>query len=89
MSSNDMRVVLVHRAWADGSSWAKVIAPLAADGIQVDAAPFPSCHRPVRAARSVFSATCHKNVSPVVLVSGRRGRRCSMRREKPCDALCW
>ncbi len=30
MSSNDVNVVLVHGAWADGSSWAKVIAPLAA-----------------------------------------------------------
>jgi hypothetical protein len=32
MSSNDVSVVLVHGAWADGSSWAKVIQPLAADG---------------------------------------------------------
>ena len=41
MSSNDGSVVLVHGAWADGSSWAKVIAPLAADGLQVVAAPLP------------------------------------------------
>jgi pimeloyl-ACP methyl ester carboxylesterase len=41
MSSNDVSVVLVHGAWADGSSWAKVIAPLAADGIEVVAAPLP------------------------------------------------
>jgi pimeloyl-ACP methyl ester carboxylesterase len=41
MSSNDVHVVLVHGAWADGSSWAKVIAPLAADGIKVVAAPLP------------------------------------------------
>ena len=41
MSSSDMNVVLVHGAWADGSSWAKVIAPLAADGIKVVAAPLP------------------------------------------------
>ena len=34
MPSNDVSVVLVHGAWADGSSWAKVIAPLAADGIE-------------------------------------------------------
>jgi len=32
MPSNEVRVVLVHGAWADGSSWAKVIAPLAAQG---------------------------------------------------------
>ena len=41
MLSNDVSVVLVHGAWADGSSWAKVIAPLAADGIKVVAAPLP------------------------------------------------
>lgn len=41
MSSNDVSVVLVHGAWADGSSWAKVIAPLVVDGIKVVAAPLP------------------------------------------------
>jgi pimeloyl-ACP methyl ester carboxylesterase len=41
MSSNDVSVVLVHGAWADGSSWAKIIAPLAADGIKVVAAQMP------------------------------------------------
>jgi pimeloyl-ACP methyl ester carboxylesterase len=41
MRSNDVSVVLVHGAWADGSSWAKVIAPLAASGIEVVAAPLP------------------------------------------------
>lgn len=41
MSSNDANVVLVHGAWADGSSWAKVIGPLAAAGIRVVAAPLP------------------------------------------------
>ena len=41
MSSNDVSVVLVHGAWADGSSWAKVIGKLAAGGIKVVAAPLP------------------------------------------------
>ncbi len=41
MSSNDVNAVLVHGAWADGSSWAKVIAPLAASGIKAIAAPLP------------------------------------------------
>ncbi len=41
MSSSDVNVVLVHGAWADGSSWAKVIEPLAADGVKVTAAPLP------------------------------------------------
>ena len=41
MSLSDASVVLVHGAWADGSSWAKVIRPLAADGTKVIAAPLP------------------------------------------------
>src|SRR6202047_2539521 len=41
MSSSDVSVVLVHGAWADGTSWAKIIGPLAADGIKVVAAPLP------------------------------------------------
>jgi pimeloyl-ACP methyl ester carboxylesterase len=41
MSANDLSVVLVHGAWADGSSWAKIIGPLAAGGVKVMAAPLP------------------------------------------------
>ena len=41
MFSNDVSVVLVHGAWADGSSWAKVIAPLATTGVKAVAAPLP------------------------------------------------
>ena len=41
MSSTNVSVVLVPGAWADGSSWAKVIRPLAADGINVVAVPLP------------------------------------------------
>src|SRR5215475_2131271 len=41
MTLNDVSVVLVRGAWADGSSWAKIIGPLAADGIKVVAAPLP------------------------------------------------
>src|SRR5271168_1827019 len=41
MSSSDVSVVLVHGAWADGSSWSKIIGPLAADGIKAVAAPLP------------------------------------------------
>ncbi|HXW85023.1 MAG TPA: alpha/beta fold hydrolase, partial [Candidatus Binataceae bacterium] len=37
---NDINVVLVHGAWADGSSWAKVIGPLATDA-KVLAPPLP------------------------------------------------
>ena len=41
MTRDTVSVVLVHGAWADGSSWAKVIGPLAARGIKVLAAPLP------------------------------------------------
>jgi pimeloyl-ACP methyl ester carboxylesterase len=41
MSPENVSVVLVHGAWADGSSWAKVIAPLAAQGVSLLAAPIP------------------------------------------------
>ena len=41
MSSRELSVVLVHGAWADGSSWAKIIAPLAAAGVRVVAASLP------------------------------------------------
>jgi pimeloyl-ACP methyl ester carboxylesterase len=37
----DICVVFVHGAWADGSSWSKIIQPLAADGVRVVAAPLP------------------------------------------------
>jgi pimeloyl-ACP methyl ester carboxylesterase len=41
MSLKNVSVALVHGAWADGSSWAKVIAPLTAAGIKAVAAPLP------------------------------------------------
>jgi pimeloyl-ACP methyl ester carboxylesterase len=41
MSRSNVNIVLVHGAWADGSSWARVIAPLAAGGFTVIAAPLP------------------------------------------------
>lgn len=41
MKPSDVSVVLAHGAWADGSSWARVIGPLAAAGHAVSAAPLP------------------------------------------------
>ena len=41
MRGKNASVVLVHGAWADGSSWNKVIASLWAMGINVVAAPLP------------------------------------------------
>jgi pimeloyl-ACP methyl ester carboxylesterase len=39
--ANNINVVLAHGAWADGSSWARVIAALKSDGVNVVAAPLP------------------------------------------------
>ncbi len=41
MSREDSSVVLVHGAWADGSSWRKVIGRLKEEGTKVVAAPLP------------------------------------------------
>ena len=41
MAQGDVTVVLAHGAWADGSSWARVIAALKAEGIKTQAAPLP------------------------------------------------
>src|SRR5215470_2098766 len=41
MATNDVNVVLAHGAWADGSSWARVITSLRAESVTVFAAPFP------------------------------------------------
>ncbi len=41
MSASGVSVVLAHGAWADGSSWARVIGPLIASGHQVSAAALP------------------------------------------------
>jgi pimeloyl-ACP methyl ester carboxylesterase len=41
MSPKGVSIVLVHGAWADGSSWSKIIPQLAAEGCAVVAAPLP------------------------------------------------
>jgi pimeloyl-ACP methyl ester carboxylesterase len=41
VSQNSTSVILTHGAWADGSSWAKVILPLERHGLEVIAAPIP------------------------------------------------
>ena len=41
MAMKDVSVVLAHGAWADGSSWARVITALKAEAVKVSAAPLP------------------------------------------------
>jgi pimeloyl-ACP methyl ester carboxylesterase len=63
----NVNIVLTHGAWGDGSGWAKVIAPLSADGYQVTAAPLPltSYADDVAALQRVLDRV----TGPVVLVS--------------------
>lgn len=65
MSPNDVNVLLVHGAWADGSSWSKIIKPLAADGIRTVAVPLPmtSFHDDVAA----LDRALERVLGPVVL----------------------
>jgi pimeloyl-ACP methyl ester carboxylesterase len=41
VSNTTANVILVHGAWADGSSWTDVIKPLQSKGLNVQAAPMP------------------------------------------------
>jgi pimeloyl-ACP methyl ester carboxylesterase len=41
MAKGGVTVVLAHGAWADGSSWARVITALEEEGIKAQAAPLP------------------------------------------------
>jgi len=41
MAMKDVSVVLAHGAWADGSSWARVVTALKTEGTKVSAAPLP------------------------------------------------
>ncbi len=41
MAMKDASVVRAHGAWADGSSWARDITALKAEGASVSAAPLP------------------------------------------------
>ena len=61
-----MSVVFVHGAWADGSSWAKVIAPLAADRVKVLAAPLPLTS--FRDDVAALDRTLERVTGPIVLV---------------------
>src|SRR5262249_61589979 len=41
MATKNASVVLAHGAWADGTSWARVITALTAEAVKVLAAPLP------------------------------------------------
>jgi len=65
MSNVKTTVVLVHGAWADGSSWARVIGPLKAHGFEVLAAPLPLTS--LRGDVAALDRTLARANGPVVL----------------------
>jgi pimeloyl-ACP methyl ester carboxylesterase len=67
MSTSDVTVVLAHGAWADGSSWAKVISPLVASGHKVSAAPLPLTSFDADVA--ALERTLERAPGPIVLVA--------------------
>src|SRR5271163_408067 len=60
-------IVLVHGAWADGSSWAEVILPLEQAGLQVVAAPIPLTSLSDDAA--ALKRTVARTKGPVILAA--------------------
>jgi pimeloyl-ACP methyl ester carboxylesterase len=66
MTSPSLSVVLVHGAWADGSSWSKVIGALKAEGARVVAAPLPLTSLADDA--TALERTLQRIDGPVVLV---------------------
>src|SRR5262249_13868639 len=66
MAATDVNVVLVHGAWADGSSWAKVITALQAEGVKVSAAPLPLTS--IAADVTALNGSFERTEGPIVLV---------------------
>ena len=67
MDAHDVSVVLTHGAWADGSSWAKVISPLLAAGHHVLAASLPLTSFDADVA--ALELTLERVPGPIVLVA--------------------
>lgn len=65
MSTGNVSAVLVHGAWADGSSWSKVIEGLKAHGINAVAAPLPLSS--LRDDVAALDRTLERIEGPVVL----------------------
>jgi pimeloyl-ACP methyl ester carboxylesterase len=66
MAMKNVSVVLAHGAWADGSSWARVIAGLKAQGVKAVAAPLPLTSLADDVA--ALNRTLDRTEGPVVLV---------------------
>ena len=66
-------IVLVHGAWADGSSWSAVIERLQADGYHVTAPQFPltSLADDVARLRQVLSSRTARRSWPAIPMGAR------------------
>ncbi len=69
--SETPNVVLVHGAWADGSSWSAVIESLQAQGYTVTAPQFPETSLAADVAR--LRQVLHRQVGPTVVVGHSYG----------------
>jgi pimeloyl-ACP methyl ester carboxylesterase len=67
MGTSGVSVVLVHGAWADGSSWVRVMSPLIAAGHKVSAAPLPLTS--FEADVAAVERTLERVPGPIVLVA--------------------
>ena len=67
MSTSEVSVVLAHGAWADGSSWARVMSPLIAAGHKVLAASLPLTS--FEADVAAVERTLERVPGPIVLVA--------------------
>jgi len=65
MAAKDVSVVLTHGAWADGSSWVRVITALKAEGVKVSAAPLPLTSLAADAA--ALNRSLDRTEGPIVL----------------------
>jgi len=65
MAVKDVSVVLAHGAWADGSSWARVITTLKAEGVKVSAMPLPLTS--LADATAALNRSLDRTVAPIVL----------------------
>ncbi len=66
-TDNSVNVILVHGAWADGSSWSKVIEPLQERGHRVLTAPIPLTS--LSDDRAALDRTIERTSGPVVLAA--------------------
>jgi pimeloyl-ACP methyl ester carboxylesterase len=67
MGMSEMSVVLTHGAWADGSSWTRVMSPLIAAGHRVTAAPLALTS--FEADVAAVERTLERVTGPIVLVA--------------------